>query len=41
MKAIVQHEYGAPQDVLHLAEVTMPVIGAQDVLGGGSRGGTR
>ena len=32
MKAIVQHEYGAPQDVLRLAEVDMPVVGAQDVL---------
>jgi len=32
MKAIVQHEYGAPQDVLHLAEVEMPAAGAEDVL---------
>lgn len=32
MKAIVQHRYGAPQDVLDLAEVEMPVAGAQDVL---------
>jgi NADPH:quinone reductase-like Zn-dependent oxidoreductase len=32
MKAIVQHRYGAPQDVLHLAEVEMPVAGAEDVL---------
>ena len=32
MKAIVQHEYGAPHDVLHLAEVEMPAAGAQDVL---------
>ena len=32
MKAIVQHEYGAPQDVLRLAEVQMPVAGAEDVL---------
>ena len=32
MKAIVQHEYGAPQDVLHLAEVEMPAVGAEDVL---------
>ena len=32
MKAIVQYEYGAPQDVLHLAEVEMPVAGAEDVL---------
>ena len=32
MKAIVQREYGAPQDVLRLADVDMPVVGAQDVL---------
>jgi len=32
MKAIVQHQYGAPPDVLHLAEVEMPVAGAEDVL---------
>ena len=32
MKAIVQHEYGAPKDVLHLAEVEAPTGGAQDVL---------
>jgi NADPH:quinone reductase-like Zn-dependent oxidoreductase len=32
MKAIVQHEFGAPQDVLGLADVEMPVIGAEDVL---------
>jgi NADPH:quinone reductase-like Zn-dependent oxidoreductase len=32
MKAIVQHQYGAPQDVLHLAEVEVPAAGAQDVL---------
>ena len=32
MRAIVQHEYGAPQDVLRLAEVAMPVAGAEDVL---------
>jgi NADPH:quinone reductase-like Zn-dependent oxidoreductase len=32
MKAIVQHEYGAPADVLHLAEVAMPAVGAEDVL---------
>jgi len=32
MKAIVQHEYGAPQDVLRLAEVAMPVAGAEEVL---------
>ena len=32
MRAIVQHKYGAPQDVLGLADVEMPVIGAEDVL---------
>ena len=32
MKAIVQHQYGAPQDVLRLAEVAMPVAAAEDVL---------
>jgi NADPH:quinone reductase-like Zn-dependent oxidoreductase len=32
MKAIVQHEYGAPHDVLHLADVAMPAVGAEDVL---------
>src|SRR5215470_8820772 len=32
VKAIVQHGYGAPQDVLRLAEVEMPVPGARDVL---------
>ena len=32
MKAMVQHEYGAPQDVLRLAEVEMPAVGAEDVL---------
>jgi NADPH:quinone reductase-like Zn-dependent oxidoreductase len=32
MRAIVQHEYGAPQDVLRLADVQMPIVGAQDVL---------
>jgi NADPH:quinone reductase-like Zn-dependent oxidoreductase len=32
VKAVVQHEYGAPQGVLRLAEVAMPVIGAEDVL---------
>jgi NADPH:quinone reductase-like Zn-dependent oxidoreductase len=32
VRAIVQHEYGAPKDVLHLAEVAMPVAGAEDVL---------
>jgi NADPH:quinone reductase-like Zn-dependent oxidoreductase len=32
MRAIVQHDYGAPQDVLHLAEVATPAAGAEDVL---------
>ncbi|HEY5985174.1 MAG TPA: NAD(P)-dependent alcohol dehydrogenase, partial [Streptosporangiaceae bacterium] len=32
MRAIVQHEYGAPQIVLQLADVEMPVVGAEDVL---------
>jgi NADPH:quinone reductase-like Zn-dependent oxidoreductase len=32
MKAMVQHEYGAPQDVLKLAEVDTPAVGKQDVL---------
>jgi NADPH:quinone reductase-like Zn-dependent oxidoreductase len=32
MKAIVQHRYGAPPDVLRLAEVAMPTVGAEDVL---------
>jgi NADPH:quinone reductase-like Zn-dependent oxidoreductase len=32
MKAIVQHGYGAPQDVLRLAEAEMPAVGAEDVL---------
>lgn len=32
MKAIIQHEYGAPQDVLRLAEVEMPSVGDEDVL---------
>ena len=32
MKAIVQHEYGAPQDVLKLAEVAMPIVGDDAVL---------
>ncbi len=32
MKAIVQHEYGAPHEVLRLAEVEMPAVGAEDVL---------
>jgi NADPH:quinone reductase-like Zn-dependent oxidoreductase len=32
MRAMVQHEYGAPQDVLRLAEVAMPAAGAEDVL---------
>lgn len=32
MKAIVQHGYGAPDDVLRLAEVDTPVVGDQEVL---------
>ena len=32
MKAIIQHEYGAPKDVLHLAEVARPAVGAEEVL---------
>jgi NADPH:quinone reductase-like Zn-dependent oxidoreductase len=32
VKAIVQHGYGAPRDVLRLAEVEMPAAGAEDVL---------
>jgi NADPH:quinone reductase-like Zn-dependent oxidoreductase len=32
MKAIVQPEYGAPQDVLTLAEVDLPEVGDEDVL---------
>jgi NADPH:quinone reductase-like Zn-dependent oxidoreductase len=32
VKAIVQHGYGAPHDVLRLAEVEMPAVGAEDVL---------
>jgi NADPH:quinone reductase-like Zn-dependent oxidoreductase len=32
MKAIVQHGYGAPQDVLRLTDAAMPIVGAQDVL---------
>lgn len=32
MKAIVQHEYGAPQDVLQLTDVEMPIVGDEDVL---------
>ena len=32
MKAIIQHEYGAPQDVLQLVEVEVPVVGVDDVL---------
>ena len=32
MRAIVQHKYGASQDVLGLADVEMPVVGAEDVL---------
>lgn len=32
MKAIVQHEYGPPQDVLRLADVEMPTVGDEEVL---------
>ena len=32
MKAMVQHEYGAPQDVLKLAEVDTPAVGKEEVL---------
>jgi NADPH:quinone reductase-like Zn-dependent oxidoreductase len=32
MKAIVQHGYGAPDDVLTLAEIDTPAVGDQDVL---------
>src|SRR4051794_19917397 len=32
MKAIVQHEYGAPQDVLKLLEVDTPAVGETEVL---------
>lgn len=32
MRAIVQHGYGAPQDVLRLADVEIPMIGDQGVL---------
>jgi NADPH:quinone reductase-like Zn-dependent oxidoreductase len=32
MKAIIQNEYGSPVDVLQLADVEMPTVGAQDVL---------
>ncbi len=32
MKAIVQHAYGAPEEVLELAEVPTPTVGDQDVL---------
>ncbi len=32
MKAIVQHEYGAPDDVLKIAEVDTPDVGDQEVL---------
>jgi NADPH:quinone reductase-like Zn-dependent oxidoreductase len=32
VKAIVQRMYGAPRDVLQLADVDLPVVGAQDVL---------
>jgi NADPH:quinone reductase-like Zn-dependent oxidoreductase len=32
MKAIVQHQYGAPQNVLRLTDVAMPTVGERDVL---------
>ena len=32
MKAIVQHEYGPPEDVLRLAEMATPAVGERDVL---------
>jgi NADPH:quinone reductase-like Zn-dependent oxidoreductase len=32
MKAIIQRKYGAPQEVLQLADVEMPAVGADDVL---------
>jgi len=32
MKAIVQHGYGAPDDVLKLGEVVTPAVGDQEVL---------
>jgi len=32
MKAIIQRRYGAPHDVLHVAEVETPAVGAGDVL---------
>lgn len=32
MKAVVQHTYGAPQEVLRLAEIEMPAVGADEVL---------
>ena len=32
MKAIVQHRYGAPGDVLRLADVGLPEVGDEDVL---------
>src|SRR3954452_14170981 len=32
MKAIVQHEYGAPHDVLRLVEVNTPAVGETEVL---------
>ena len=32
MKAVVQHRYGAPQDVLQLASIERPVPGDDDVL---------
>src|SRR3954451_19569950 len=42
MKAIVQHEYGAPQDVLKLVEVDTPTVGEREwVVGVGASGATR
>jgi hypothetical protein len=32
MKAMVRYGYGAPQDVLRLADVAIPIVGGQDVL---------
>lgn len=32
MRAIVQHGYGAPGDVLRLADVGLPEVGVEDVL---------
>jgi hypothetical protein len=38
MKAIVQPGYGAPQDVLHLAEVDMPAASARPPAGSWAAG---